>query len=306
MQSDIIRENIINFLNLNINNEVVNYEICDEWEKDGYNQKLISYKGKEEDEIFAYLLIPKGNGNFPAVIIHHQHNGERHLGKSEVCGLIGNQLQSFGISLVKCGFIVLAPDSICFEDRRSNSKGTLADEENDWLQHYNEMSYRIVKGDTLMRKVLDDASIGVSLLFHHPLVDNNRIGTMGHSYGGNTAIFLASLDTRIQFMCSSGAACTYKNKIENKTGLEMALIIPGFNKYYDIIDLIKCIAPRKVLLVSGTTDKYSKDAKEIELHLKEELQDYNFSWLEHKRFDGGHSITKERFNYIINWFKALI
>ncbi len=45
------------------------------------------------------------------------------LGKSEVCGLAGNPLQAFGVALVKKGFVVLAPDSICFEDRKEKCKG---------------------------------------------------------------------------------------------------------------------------------------------------------------------------------------
>lgn len=45
--------------------------------------------------------------NNPAVLINHQHNGERHLGKSEVCGLAGNPLQAFGPELARHGFVVL-------------------------------------------------------------------------------------------------------------------------------------------------------------------------------------------------------
>jgi hypothetical protein len=59
--------------------------------------------------------------------------------------------------------VVLAPDSICFEERRKNKSGIEPDAgDADWLQHYNEMSYRLVKGDTLMRKVLDDASCDIA------------------------------------------------------------------------------------------------------------------------------------------------
>jgi hypothetical protein len=204
--------------------------------------------------------------------------------------------------LVNKGFVVLAPDSICFEDRRKNSRGTEADEENDWLQHYNEMCYRILNGGSLMKKVLEDASIGVSLLYNNNLVDRNKIGTLGHSYGGNTVIFLSALDERIGFSCSSGAACTYRAKMINGTGIEMAEVIPGFTKHYDIGDLIRCVAPRNFLMVSATDDMYSSDADNIEINVRQQIETCDNYWLEHKRFNGGHPLNQERFNYIVNWF----
>lgn len=292
----------INTLSLWTGHKIVNEEECD-----GYTRILIHYLGSENDEIPAYLLIPKGEGVFPAVLIHHQHNGERHLGKSEVCGLAGNPLQAFGVALVKKGFIVLAPDSICFEDRRKHVKGVLPDEENDFLQHYNEMCYRIFKGSSLMKKVIDDANIAVDLLKNHRKVDKDRIGVLGHSYGGNTVIFQAAINEEIVFACLSGAAATYKNKMENGTGIEMAEVIPEFNIKYDISDLIKCIAPRHVLLVSAMADKYSMDADYIVVKRREIYDElYGGENLEHKRYNGGHALTKERYEDIIKWIEQVV
>lgn len=131
-----------------------------------------------------------------------------HLGKSEVCGLAGDPLQAFGSALAMRGFVVLAPDSICFEDRRAGHTGIDPDA-SDWQQHYDEMTHRLVRGDTLMRKVLDDAATGLSVLLESGLIDATRLGVLGHSYGGNTVLFQAALDERIRFGCSSAAACSY-------------------------------------------------------------------------------------------------
>jgi len=301
---NILRIEIKNYLGLDTSGTPPRYEVIDEIECDGYIRILIHYAGSEGDTIPAYLLIPKGEGPFPAVLIHHQHNGERHLGKSEVCGLVGNPLQAFGVALAQKGFVVLAPDSICFEDRRKNTKGTVQDQ-NDSDQHYNEMCYRILKGSSLMKKVIDDANIAIELLKSHSLVDKSRIGVLGHSYGGNTAIFQAALNEDIAFACSSGAACTYESKIERGTGIEMAEVIPGFSGKYDIQDLVKCIAPRRVLLVSASEDKYSMDADEIEKDARGAFEALGVSeHLEHKRYIGGHSLTEERFEYIVSWINS--
>ena len=42
------------------------------------------------------------------------------------------------------GFVVLAPDSICFEDRRRNQSGIEA-HESDGMQYFNGMSYLLCK-----------------------------------------------------------------------------------------------------------------------------------------------------------------
>jgi dienelactone hydrolase len=301
MINDQLRLNISELIKLNKQNHAPDSKVIYQDELDEYTRLLINYDGSEDDTIPAFLLIPKGDGPFPAVLIHHQHNRERHLGKSEVCGLSGNPLQAFGTELVKKGFIVLAPDSICFEDRRNNKNGITPDEDDFW-QHYNQMCYRILKGSSLMKKVLEDANIGFNILKNHQMVDKNCIGVLGHSYGGNTVLFQTAINEEIKFACSSCAACTYKNKIECATGIEMAEVIPGFIEKYDIFDLVKCIAPRPILIVSATNDKYSKDADYIELQSKNAFEELGVAEnLEHKKYNGGHALTKERFDYIIGW-----
>lgn len=41
----------------------------------------------EDDAIPALLGVPSSIGPFPAVVVFHQHAGQRHIGKSEVFGL---------------------------------------------------------------------------------------------------------------------------------------------------------------------------------------------------------------------------
>src|SRR5690242_20050134 len=229
-----ISERLKHFLKLEVHRGKVAFDVVNESDRGTYRELLIQYRGRDRDVIPTFLLVPKRSRPCPAVLVHHQHNGEWHIGKSEVAGHKGNSLQAFGPALAERGFVVLAPDSICFEDRRHQKKGTEPDGDADWLQHFNEMSYRLVEGDTLMRKVLDDASFGLSLLMNAEGVDKSRIGVLGHSYGGNTAIFQAAVDERVRFVCSSGAVCSFRKKIEERTGLEMALAVPGFCREFEI------------------------------------------------------------------------
>jgi len=273
------------------------YEVLDSVQEEGYTRQLISYVS-ENDKVSAFLLLPDTLENNPAVLINHQHNREHHLGKSEVCGLTGNPLQAFGPELARQGFVVLAPDSICFEERRKDPSV----EGFDFGQHFQEMCYRMLTGEFLMKRVLTDAMNGISLLKGIPFVDADRIGTLGHSYGGNTVLFLAALDERISFACASGSACTFEYRMKHGTGIEMASVIPKFHGKYDIDDLVALTAPRKLLIVSSDEDKYSMDAPEIVEKAGKVYAELGVAQnLEHKRYSGGHALTEERFRDIIEW-----
>ena len=280
----------------------VEYGVLNSEKEDGYTRQLIEYDSYG-DKVAAYLLLPDILDKNPAILINHQHNREHHLGKSEVCGLAGDPLQAFGPELAKRGFVVLAPDAICFESRRKDPSA----EGFDFWQHFNEMCYRILKGEPLMKKVLDDAVCGITLLSSLPYVDKEKIGTLGHSMGGNTVLFLAALDERISYSCASGSACTYENRMKNDVGIEMSSVIPGFHGKYDIYDLVSCTAPRRVLIVSAEDDKYSRDASYIVEKATAAYSTFNAEDnLEHKRYSGGHALTKERFDYIIEWFEKSV
>jgi dienelactone hydrolase len=302
MALDRLRQQIAEFLGFSIPETSVPFVTHEVVEEHGYRRLRISYPSPEGDSIPAFLLLPAGDGPFAAVLVHHQHNSERHLGKSEVCGLVGAARQAFGPALAQRGMAVLAPDSICFEDRRRQRAGTEPDEAADVDQHYNEMCYRLLRGDTLMRKVLSDAAQGISLLRAHPLVRADRVGSLGHSYGGNTVLFHGALDERIRFACASGAACSYEYKLAHQIGIEMAEAIPAFATRYDIADLVACFAPRRLLVVSATGDKFSQDAERVVAVAQETCASAGVAaHVEHRRYEGGHALTQERFDDIVHW-----
>ena len=89
----------------------IEYRLLESSKEVGYTRQLIEYDSYG-DKVIAFLLLPEILNNNPAILINHQHNREHHLGKSEVCGLVGNPLQAFGPELAKRGFVVLAPDAI--------------------------------------------------------------------------------------------------------------------------------------------------------------------------------------------------
>ena len=265
-------------------------------EADGYARERIQYRGLEGDPIPAFLFTPRGRETLGAVVVFHQHNGEFHFGKSEVAGEVGDRFQAFGPALARRGVAVLAPDAITFEDRRGAVQGVEPDY-HDWLRHYNAMSYRLLDGDLLMRKCLDDAQRALSVLRRLPGVDERFVGVAGHSYGGYTALYHAAVDSRCRFACISGAVCSFETRRREGTGFTLFEAVPGLARQVDTHDVLAAIAPRPAMVVSGTADKYSRDADQVVARVAGDF-------ITELRVDRGHALDQERFDAIVEWIVA--
>jgi dienelactone hydrolase len=300
-----LREELRSFLRVRPISAAPTVEVMASIDQDGVVCQKI-HLGTDGDVIPAFLAVPRGSGPFPAVVVFHQHASQRHLGKSEVFGLVGDPFQAFGPALARAGLVVLAPDSIAFEDRRRGGPGT-DQRDDDWLQHYNALTHRLVAGDTLMRKVLEDAMVAVSALAARPDVNAVRIGALGHSYGGNTTLFLMAVDERVRFGCASGALGSYRRKIADGIGIEMAEVIPDFANRFDMQDLLIAIAPRPLLVVSATDDEYSADAEAlVDLGKDAYVSATGAPTLSFLRVAGGHALDAERYKAIVNWIAGAV
>lgn len=267
-------------------------DVLSEDEFEGYTRRRIEYAGFENDVIPAYLFVPNRKVNV-GVVAFHQHNGEFHLGKSEIAGLVGDPLQAFGPVLAPLGVTVLAPDAVGFEDRRAHTSG-ISDTENDWLQHYNSMAYRLVNGGSLMRKCLDDARRALTVLADVEGMRVASLGVMGHSFGGSTATYVAAVDDRCEFVCASGSLCSFAKRQEEGTGINMFEVVPGIATMLDAHDLVASISPRHQFYISATSDPYSLDADDV-------IARSGTDGVKHLRVDGSHALDQHRFDAMVGW-----
>jgi dienelactone hydrolase len=267
--------------------------------RDGYVEQAVSYTGGES-EVPALLLIPERPSGTGAVV-HHQHHSQWQFGKSEVAGLCGDPWQAFGPALARRGVTVIAPDAVGFEDRRPGPPGTDA-RESDATDYFTTMCYRLVRGRPLMCAVLADAAAAHSVLAGCDGVEDTRIGALGHSMGGASALLHAALDQRVAFTVASGCACTYKDRMARGVGIDCAQAIPGLLELGDLDNIAGLVAPRPLLLCSAEDDKYSRDAPRITQAAQYAYRDAGAPQaLEHYRAPGGHALTEERFDAIIEW-----
>jgi len=251
-----------------------------------YVREKVSYCTEGEERISAYVCIPKErSAKTPAVFCHHQHNFEFTLGKSEVVGLVGNPDQAYARELAQRGFITFAPDAIAFEERNW-SGGTFEAE-------YYELASRLVRGQTLLAKVLHDAGIGVDYLVSRPEVDPDRIGFLGHSYGGRMAIWLPALDRRIRATVSNCGCVGYADSLRRGVGIQMEFCLPGFMNHGEIEDIVALVAPTPLLLSAAIEDRWSRGAQRLYDAAKPAFANSDLQLL---LWPGGHAFTRSMRN----------
>ena len=89
------------------------------------------------------------------------------------------------------------------------------------------LATRLVQGRTLLSKCLHDISVALDYLATRPEVDPQRIGFIGHSYGGRMAIWAPAIDDRILASVSNCGCVNYKQSFTHDTGVQMEFCLPG-------------------------------------------------------------------------------
>ncbi len=222
-----------------------------------YVREKVEYSVEAGDRVRAYVLIPKNaKQDAPALFCHHQHDGNYVLGKSEVVGLGGDPEQALAVDLVERGYVTFAPDAIAFEER--NWAG-----ENSNKSEYFELATRLVRGQTLLAKVLHDVAVGLDYLQGRPEVDKMRLGFIGHSYGGRMALWAPAFDRRLRASVSNCGCVNYKDSLTRDVGIQMEFCVPDFLRHGDIEDVVKLVEPCSLFISATDDDVWSRGAEAI-------------------------------------------
>jgi len=210
-------------------------------------REKVSYLVEPSQRVSAFLFIPTGAGPHPAILCIHQHNREYHLGKSEPAGLSGNPEQYYALELAKRGYVTLAPDALCFEERQHPSLRGMDYERFEALR-------RIVEGSCLQAKMLWDLQRTLDYLSTRREVDRRRIGCLGHSLGGQETLFLSAVDKRIAVGVSNCGFSSYGAISERAILHNLALYVPGLFRSGDLDRVLGLVAPRPFLALAGSED----------------------------------------------------
>lgn len=168
---------------------------------DTYTRQRIAYPTQVGVTIPAYLLKPKTEPPWAAVLIVHGCDE----GKAGPAGLIDDYHHAIGVHLAEAGFLVLIPDHRGFGELQP-------------VPHYVrpycgsgprdgriELERNTLSTLGLPLRALDvfDPLVAVQLLAEHP--DVSSIGIAGVSGGGVIASFVAAMDLRVNAVVMSNA-----------------------------------------------------------------------------------------------------
>ncbi len=225
-------------------------ELRDSIPKDGYRIASITYQVEPGMRVAALLLIPDGvdaDQPAPAIAVWHQHNGQWHLGKSEPAGLAGDPMHHTGVALAREGYIVLCPDALCFEERRSEHLRGGDFERFEFLRY-------VTAGRSMAWKNILDMRRAIDYLCQRPEVDSERIGCYGHSMGATHTWLVGPWESRLKCLVANCCLPTYA-AIQRMHLLHcFPNFVPGLQQFGDTPDIAALIAPRPLHMNFGELD----------------------------------------------------
>lgn len=253
-------------------------KVLAEEQRDGYRARKIEVRLSKYYTVPAMVLIPDGNGPFPAVNCLHDHGAHLYIGKEKmirpivtndstgtpkaedvavlkdadewVSGLYEGQY--VGDFLAKNGYVVFSADAPMWGDR-GQKEGPRRDR------------YDMIAGNMMMYGInlsaymtYDDIS-GTSFLATMPEVDSKRIGCMGFSMGAYRAWMLSALSDDIKvgvsvcWMVTTDEQMSFNYSRTENGGF--ANCFPGLRRWMDYPHVASLACPKPMLFINGETDK---------------------------------------------------
>ena len=181
-----------------------------------YDLKIDSGFGRRFSVVLTVPVDAK-KGRTPAVICIHGHGGNRHAVYKQ-----DSIYRGFARVLADSGYVTLSTN-VGWHNARGKKR-------------------------TLMGRRLWRLIRLVDLAASRPEVDRERIGCAGLSLGGEMAMWLGAMDTRVAATVSSG----FLGRMETmRTGHCMCWDFPGLQRRYDWADVYSMIAPRPLQCQNG-------------------------------------------------------
>ncbi|MCD8030698.1 MAG: prolyl oligopeptidase family serine peptidase [Bacteroides sp.] len=237
--------------------------------REGYEARKIVFTLSGFSRVPAYLLVPEGEGPFPAVLMLHDHGAHFSIGKEKMVkpfGVKEEVLKDAEEWAVKCydgqftgdyfaanGYVVLAVDALLWGER-GRKEGADYDAQQALASNFLQM------GTSWGGVIATDDVRSAEFLASLPFVDPDRIGAAGFSMGAHRAWMTAALSDRIQttaaicWMNTTDHLMTLTNN-QNKGGSAYSMIIPGLRRYLDYPHVASIACPKPMLLFNGIHDK---------------------------------------------------
>jgi dienelactone hydrolase len=240
--------------------------LLDKQDRGSYIAEKIVLNITADSRILSYLLKPKGEGPFPAVLLLHDHSAIFDNGKEKVIkpwGISNERIASakalvnksygnrfIGDELAKRGYVCFAIDALNWGDRGGGGmEGQQAIGSN--MIHLG-MSF----AGLIAYEDLRSASFLASL----PYVDKDRVAAMGLSMGAYRTWQIAAMSDIIKagvaicWMATNEGLTSYFNN-QTKGNSAFSMLHPGLFRYLDYPDVASMACPKPMLFFNGEKDK---------------------------------------------------
>jgi len=192
----------------------------------------------------------------PAVIAPHGHSSGGKLAVAgcreipEIAETIDKHNYDYGVQFARAGFITFCPDARGFGERQEEAaKDSILNSSCQWINN--------------MAMPLGQTVTGMWIWDLHRLIDYvqtredcmpGRIGCAGLSGGGLQTLWASALDERIKCAVISGYLYGYKESLLDLHTNCSCNYVPHLYEYVDMGDIAALIAPRPLLVETGTRD----------------------------------------------------
>lgn len=227
-------------------------EIVDSVDCGPYRRDRVVFDSEATMSVPAYLLVPNDRRDpGPAVLAVHGHGP----GKDEVCGVdtpavraaFAEHKGDYAHTLAERGYVVLAPDLRCFGERADWQP------ENKYHCDVN-LVHALMAASNPLAQNLWDLGRALDVLSEHPLVDADRLGAVGFSYGATMTVFLAAVDERVRAAVVSGYLSSWRAAHRVPWNMCGSQVMPGMLGALEHVDVGALVAPRALLVETGGDD----------------------------------------------------
>ena len=238
-----------------------------------YNEyTLQKYKFELCKDLYSsvYILTPKNTTSpSPGVVALCGHGyGVRQIlniskkGNKKIIPYIDNYQKNFAVELAKRGCVVAAPELFGFGEARlkKDLKKPF------YISSCDELSHHLLPyGLTVASVRIFQAIACAEILLNNFGIDKNKLSCMGISGGGLTALYASVIDERFRKIVISGYINTFQGSILSRWHCPDNYI-PGIFEIGEIYDFASSLAPRELLIESGTKDKLFPIDSSIKAH----------------------------------------
>lgn len=270
--------------------------------EDGIVRERVLLETEPDVTMPCYVLRPAHSvdGALPVVLCPHGHRSGGKLAPAgrrdipEVSQTIEVHQYDYALQYARCGFVAIAPDARGFGERRESTR---QGDSSDLVlggscAQLNAMA--IPLGQTVAGMWTWDLMRLIDYVAMRPDCDSQRVGCAGLSGGGMQTLWLTALDERVKAAVVSGYLYGCEESLLVLSGNCQCNYVPHLWEHADIGDIAALIAPRPLLVETGTRDELNGQsgmanvAAQMEIIRRAYVLHDMADRLHHDVFEGGH------------------